>query len=108
MDAETAERVSQLAHNLKKLHLAATMEEAFQRAKDIILGSTRPPEQEKSIGELDAEMRKAHAEGQQDERLHQEGLAVPPQIERELTAAEKDIAEKKKHLEMVEKEHPPH
>ena len=39
MDPETANKVNKLAQNLKELHMAATMEEATERAKEIILGS---------------------------------------------------------------------
>lgn len=51
MDTETAERVSQLAKNLKDLHLAATTEEAYERAKEIILGSSSEG-QEKSLKDI--------------------------------------------------------
>jgi len=49
MDPETSRKISELANNLKKLHLAATMEEAMARAKEMILGA---PTNEKPIGEL--------------------------------------------------------
>lgn len=39
MDAATAERINNLAKNLKDLHLAASMEEAFSKAREIILGN---------------------------------------------------------------------
>ncbi len=51
MDAETAEKISQLAKNLKDLHLASSSEEAYERAKEIILG-TATQGQEKSIKEM--------------------------------------------------------
>ena len=51
MDANTAERISQLAKNLKDLHLAASAEEAYERAKGIILG-TATQGNEKSVKEL--------------------------------------------------------
>ncbi len=41
VDAIKAEQISQLAKSMKDLHLVATMEEAFQRAKEIILGSSK-------------------------------------------------------------------
>lgn len=44
-------RISQLAKNLKDLHLAASSEEAFARAKEIILG-TSSHGNEKSIKEM--------------------------------------------------------
>jgi hypothetical protein len=51
MDPEAAGRISQLAKNLKDLHLASSAEEAYARAKEIILG-TASQGQEKSIKEL--------------------------------------------------------
>ena len=51
MDANTAERISQLAKNLKDLHLAASAEEAYERAKEIITG-TATQGQEKTVKEL--------------------------------------------------------
>ncbi|MEM4240207.1 MAG: hypothetical protein QXM31_01595 [Candidatus Woesearchaeota archaeon] len=51
VDANTAEKISKLAKNLKDLHLASSAEEAYARAKEIILG-TRSEGQEKSIKEM--------------------------------------------------------
>ncbi|MEM2916527.1 MAG: hypothetical protein QXT19_04180 [Candidatus Woesearchaeota archaeon] len=51
MDAETAEKINQLAKNLKDLHLASSSEEAYARAKEIIL-NTATQGQEKSIREM--------------------------------------------------------
>lgn len=39
MDTVVAEKINQLAKSLKDLHLAASQEEAYNRAKEIILGS---------------------------------------------------------------------
>lgn len=39
MDDETNARIHELARSLKSLHLAATMEEALARAKEVILSS---------------------------------------------------------------------
>ena len=49
MDPETSRKVNELAQNLKKLHLAATMEEAYKRAKEMIVGINPG---EKSIGQM--------------------------------------------------------
>ena len=62
MDPETSKRISELAANLKKLHLAATMEEAHQRAKEMILGENvdKPIQdvvKDKSISELHDELK---------------------------------------------------
>ena len=39
MDDITADRISKLAKSMKDLHLSATIEEAYKRAEEIILGS---------------------------------------------------------------------
>ena len=54
MDADTAAKISKLAKNLKDLHLAASTEEAYERAKDIITGNATQGA-EKSVNELMAE-----------------------------------------------------
>lgn len=51
MDAIMAERVNKLAQSLKDLHLAATMEEAYHRAEEILCGSSEQNE-EKTLKEL--------------------------------------------------------
>ena len=58
MDPKTAERITQLANNLKRLHLASG-EDAYERAKAIVLGSSS--EEDKSIGELMADTEKETA-----------------------------------------------
>lgn len=55
ISTETAEKISQLAKSLKDLHLAASAEEAFERAKEIILG-TPAQGHEKSAQELMGEV----------------------------------------------------
>lgn len=42
-----AERVNKLARSLKELHLAATAEEAYTRAEEILLGNNKPQQDEK-------------------------------------------------------------
>jgi hypothetical protein len=49
MDTATADKINQLAKSMKELHLSATMEEAYERAKEIILGSVQL---EKSANEV--------------------------------------------------------
>jgi len=61
MDAETARRVSELAASLKKMHLATTMEEATERAKEIIL-KTKSEAKDRPIKELFDDVK--HSEGQ--------------------------------------------
>lgn len=50
MDELTSERITQLAKSLKDHHLAGSMEDAYKRAKEIVL--TTGSGQEKSIKEL--------------------------------------------------------
>jgi len=51
VDVTKAERVNKLARSLKDFHLAATMEEAYKRAEEIIAGSTKDND-EKTLNEL--------------------------------------------------------
>lgn len=50
MEQVTAEKILQLAKSLKEHHLAGTMEEAYARAKEIVLAAGET--QEKSIKEI--------------------------------------------------------
>ena len=50
MNEETKEKIEKLARNLKEMHLAATIEEARKRAKEIILSTAK--EGDKSIKEM--------------------------------------------------------
>lgn len=63
MDTATAEKINQLAKSMKALHLSATMEEAYERAKEIILGSAQL---EKSANEV------AKSAGLQEEKNTEE------------------------------------
>ncbi|MEM4247264.1 MAG: hypothetical protein QXR48_04310 [Candidatus Woesearchaeota archaeon] len=87
IDANTAEKISNLAKNLKELHLASSAEEAYARAKEIILG-TRAEGQEKSIRELMQES----GITQQD---LDEAKALLKQEEEELNKLKKEITELK-------------
>ena len=40
MDAATVERINNLAKNLKELHLASSMDDALQKARDIVLDAS--------------------------------------------------------------------
>ncbi len=52
MDTKTAEqRISQLARSMKELHLVATIEEGYQRAKEILEGTPQQTE-EKTVNEV--------------------------------------------------------
>ncbi|MEK6857099.1 MAG: hypothetical protein AABX39_00760 [Nanoarchaeota archaeon] len=49
MDTATAEKINKLAKSMKDLHLSATMEEAYERAKEIILGSVQLEKSAKEV-----------------------------------------------------------
>lgn len=49
MDAVTADRINQLAKSMKELHLSATIEDAYERAKEIILGSLQLEKSAKEV-----------------------------------------------------------
>ncbi len=50
MNEEIEEKIEKLANNLKNMHLVSTIEEARERAKEIILSTTK--EGDKSIKEM--------------------------------------------------------
>lgn len=49
MDTATADKINRLAKSMKELHLSATMEEAYERAKEIILGSVQLEKSAKEV-----------------------------------------------------------
>ena len=63
MDPETAKKVNELANNLKSLHMATTMEEAIEKAKEIILGTV---DDSKSIKDLMSEVEEEKADLKKD------------------------------------------
>jgi hypothetical protein len=72
MDSETSRKINELANNLKKLHLAATMEEALARAAEMLTGA---PSKEKTIGEMMQESKGDSVENiekdlKKDEKAH--------------------------------------
>jgi len=108
LDAQTAERISALAKSLKDLHLAATTEEAYNRAREILLGAKKEQaadftteetignllkneEEEKeklkkAVGGLEVYEKKAEAEQKETEEEIEE-------VEQELAAEEREIEE---------------
>jgi len=108
MDAKTAERINQLAHSLRELHLAASMEEAIKRAREIILGT--PEKEEKSIKELfedvDSKKEEKTVESVKEIKAVEKEIAkdikeLAEDIESDIKAGEKakeDIAEAKEIL----------
>ena len=120
MDPETARKVNQLAKNLKDLHMATTMEEAIQRAKDIIIGT---PDETKSINELMTELDEEKEElkkdkefldeaekdlkeikdlEEKDDFLHEEQAERVQHIEQEIDDAEDDVELIKENIDVAE------
>jgi len=59
-----AERVSKLARSLKDLHLSTSMDEAYVRAQEILLGNSASKEnvfQEKTLNEIMAKKEESQA-----------------------------------------------
>ena len=137
MDAETAGRISQLAKNLKDLHLAATHEEAYERAKEMILGAPVSG-QEKTVKELmkeagvtmkdlehakellkqeEAELEKLKKEltelkaKQLEETMHhEEHVNETEKLDQELIEEEHDVGVVEENVDVAEEvqgEHPP-
>lgn len=121
MDAETAKKVNDLAKNLKDLHMAASMEEAVERAKDIILGSQS--DDKKSIKELMAELddekkelekdrkflaeaekslKDVHALEEKDDSINEEQAERIQHVEQEINDAEDDLELIKENIELAE------
>jgi hypothetical protein len=118
LDAQTAERINALAKSFKDLHLATTTEEAYARAKEIILGTKKEQaadftmeqtigelmhsdreEKEKlkkAVGDLEVYERQEKAEAKETE----EELA---EVEKELSAEENEIDDIKEIVEEAEK-----
>jgi hypothetical protein len=120
LDAQTAERISALAKSLKDLHLAATMEEAYNRAREILLGAKKEQtadfktqetigelmkdeieqkrkqeELKKAVGGLEVYEKKKEAESKETEKEIKE-------VEQELAAEEHEIEEIKEVAEEAE------
>lgn len=122
MDPETAKKVNELAKNLKELHMAASMEEATERAKEIIIGDRE--DNSKSISELmnelesekkslkkdkevldkaQKELKDVKALESKDDVLQEEQIERIQHVEQEIKDAEKDIKLIKENIEMAEK-----
>jgi hypothetical protein len=84
MDANTAERISQLAKSLKELHLAASAEEAYERARQIIEG-TAASGTDKSIKELMGETGVTQQELEKAKVLLKEEEQALRELTKELT-----------------------
>ncbi len=60
MSETVEEKIEKLAQSLKSMHLAASMEEALARAKEIILGTKT--DEKKSVNELVEEQKQEKKE----------------------------------------------
>jgi len=101
IDPESAGRISQLAKNLKDLHLATSAEEAYARAKEIILG-TATQGQEKSIKELMTEAGVTQQDLQKAKELLKQEEEELSKLKKELTDLKaKQIEETMHHGEHV-------
>ena len=101
-DQEVAERVSQLAKNLRDLHLATTQEEAYARAKEIILG-TATQGTDKSIKDLMKEAGMTQQDLQQAKDLLKEEEVALRKLKHELEELKtKQLEETLKHAEHKE------
>jgi len=84
MDADTAGRISQLAKNLKDLHLAASAEEAYERAKEIIIG-TATQGQDKSLKEMMTEAGVTQKDLEKAKELLKQEEKALEELKKELT-----------------------
>jgi sugar phosphate isomerase/epimerase len=103
MDANTAERVSQLAKNLKDLHLATTAEEAYERAKEIITG-TAAQGTDKSIKELMTDAGMTRQDLQKAKELLKEEEKALRELKKELEELKAKQAEEAGHHDAHQKE----
>jgi len=87
MDEKMQENVHELARRLKELHLAATMEEAITRAKEMLANTKGSG---KSLRELAGEMKKSAA------RVEKESVAVEKDIGHSREELNSDVHNEKK------------
>ncbi len=72
MDAATAERINNLAKNLKDLHLASSMDEAFEKARQIILEADGGGKTIKSMYEEEGLLKETQSVAKTEEQEIQE------------------------------------
>ncbi len=101
MDTKTAEKISRLAKSLKELHLVGTYDEAYSRAREIIIKSGS--DDEKSIKELYEEVG-GKAKEEKPSELNKEISAVKEEEEKEIDEELADIGKEQEELEKIEKE----
>lgn len=101
MDAQTAEKINKLAQNLKKLHLATTMEEALERARQIVNSNVeRPPEtslNELLAGPTKEQLQQAKKYLRREEKLLEE-------LKEELSKLKQQVADQRQGSDEVKKE----
>jgi len=110
LDAQTAERISSLAKSLKDLHLAATMEEAYARAKEIIIGTKKEQsadfKMEQTIGELmnsDREEKEKLKKAVGDLEVYErQEKAEAKETEEEIAEVEKELSAEQREAEEIE------
>ena len=103
MDAKTAEKVGQLARSMKDLHLAATIDEAYERAKEIILGT--PTKNKQKIGDVLNEFDKIKQNIEHDEQLHDTEKKDTAVILEEMKKQKKSLEQAKDIVEAAEHSH---
>ena len=118
LDAQTAERISALAKSLKDLHLAATSEEAYNRAREILLGAKKEQAadfqtdetinkllgvEEKAKEEIKEEVASAKKEAAKQEAESKETEKEIAEVEQELAAEEREIEDIKDVADEAEK-----
>ena len=109
MDPRSAERINALAARLKQLHLATSAEEAFNRAKDIILGTAdteekpikqlfkesgmlkEAAEEEAALSEEAAEEQRIRQELSELEQAEHADVAAAEQLSKEAAALEQEL-----------------
>ncbi len=113
LDAQTAERISALAKSLKDLHLAATMEEAYNRAREILLGAKKEQaadfKTQETIGELmkdEIEQKKKQEELKKAvgglEVYEEKKEAEAKETEEEIEEVEQELAAEEHEVEEIE------
>ena len=118
LDAQTAERINTLAKSLKDLHLVATTEEAYNRAREILLGAKKEQAadfktdetiskllgvEEKAKEEIKEEVADAKKDAAKQEAESKETEEEIEEVEQELAAEERKIEDIKDVADEAEK-----
>ena len=103
LDADTVKKINKLAQNLKDNHLAVSMTEAIEKAKDIILGSQRHVTAEsadKSILDAEKDIEKPISELLSEKEEIEVPVEQPQEeIVKEVLAKEEPEEEEEKQIE---------